>query len=256
MSNIRISFLIKVLLVTIILCGSFVSCSQNKGNEPTKLTTSQVTKLVNSYLKEHKVSPAYTSFRVGRFRLDDKDVRETYRKLDAAGVINLKIDTTVVSRTVKTGTNYWTGRAEYATKKQTIYTLTTELTEATRKYLVETNPFTSNSDPDMEQPTIGDFPEFHLDEVIFDTPEIEEGEEASKVVYAKGTDISLVKVRNISIDPKSKDSASFECILQNGTVTPAYRVINKEYDNQKTLIHGTLKFYLDKGWTVTNMSGK
>lgn len=256
MKRICISSTLGLIFSVVVLSFSFVSCDSNNGNEPTKLSASQVTKLVTSYMKEHQVSPAYTQFSIGRFRCDDKDAREVYRKLEAAGVISLKIDTTHVTRTVKTGTDWWTGKAQYSKKNQTMFTLTTELTEETRKYLVENNPFKQTTDPDMDQPSIGDYPEFHLDEVVFDTPDIEEGEDASKIVYAKGTEISLVKVRNIMVDPESKDSAWFECILQNGKVTPAYRVIEKSYDDQKTLMYGELHYFVDKGWTIVGLSNK
>lgn len=243
--------------VSLIIVGLFgISCTSQPTNEPTKLTEGKVTKLVTSYMKENQISQAFTKFSVGRFRCDDKATREMYRKLEAAGVITLKIDTTVVSRTVKTGTNYWTGKAEYSTKKQTIYTLTTSLAGDTQSYLVENNPFKKTTDPDMEQPEIGDYPEFHLDEVVFDTPDVQEGEEAFKTVYAKGTSVSLVKVRNIRISQKSKDCAWFECILQNGQVTPAYRVIKRSYDNEKKLFHGKLQYYVDKGWTIVGFSDK
>ena len=243
------------LFITIILSASLASCSSSNGNEPTKISKSQVEKLVKTYMKEHQISPAYAKFSVGRFRCDNKDTRELYRKLEAAGVITLKIDTTKVTRKVKTGTD-WYGRAQYSTKTQTLYTLTTGLKDETQGYLIDKNPFKATTDPDMEQPEIGDFPEFHLDEVIFDTPEIEEGEKAYKTVYAKGTEVTLVKVRNIRVSPTSKDCAWFECILQNGQVTPAYRVIKKSYDNEKMLFYGKLQYYVDKGWAIVGFSSK
>ncbi len=240
----------------IILSISLVSCSSKQVNEPTRLTENQVSKLINSYIKEHQISPTYTQFSVGKFRCDDKNSRELYRKLDIAGVISLNIDTTVVTRSVRTGTDYWTGKPLYSKKNQTVYTLTTSLTEDTQKYLVESSPFKEISDPDMAQPAIGDYPEFHLDEVVLNAPEVEEGEEAYKTVYAKGTSISLVKVRNIRVNQTNKDCAWFECILQNGRVTPAYRVIKKRYDNEKMLFYGKLQYYVDKGWSIVGFSQK
>lgn len=244
-----------IVIATAIIGVGFTSCS-NKGNEPTPLSESQVSKIVNSFLKDKQISPAYTHFSVGRFRCDDKDSREMYRKLQAAGVITLKIDTTEVTRKVKTGTDWWSGRPKYAEKTQTMFTLTTTLTNETQKYVLEENPSKDTADPDMKQPEIGDFPEFHLDEVVYDTPDIEEGESAYKVVYTKGTEISLYKIRNIKVNQQLKDCASFECILQNGEVTPAYRVINKTYNNEKVLLFGKLQYFIDKGWTVVNLSSE
>ena len=242
------------LLLFVIISTCAVSCSSNQRNEPTILSESKVDKLVSSYLKEHQISPVYANFSIGKFRCDDKDSRDVYRKLEAAGVVTLKIDTTEISKKVKTGTDWWSGIAEYANKTQKIYTLITSLTEETQKYIIDKVPSKNYTDPDMEQPAIGDFPEFHIDEVTYDANDVKEKEETSKVVFTKGTEFSLIKVRNIRIDQERKDCAWFECILQNGKVTPAYRVLNKSYDNQKMLFYGRLQYFIDKGWSITSFS--
>ena len=242
-----------VMPLIIVFCSCIISCS-SQNNDPTPLSESKVAKLVDSFIKDKQLTPAYADFTVGRFRCDKKESREVYRKLEAAGVITLKIDTTYVTKKVKTSHDYWTGRDYYENKTKTLYTLTVALTDATKEYVLDEAPSKKAIDPDMEQPKIGDFPEFHIDEVVYDIPDIKEGEAASKTIYTKGTEISVFKVRNIRINQNRKDQAWFECILQNGRVTPAYRVKSETYDNEKTLLYGVLQYYVDKGWTIVDIS--
>lgn len=238
----------------LVLVTTFSSCSSGEGNEPSSLSTKKVTKMVNKYLKEKQDNVRYAHFNVGRFRCDKKEERDMYRKLELAGVITLNIDTTKTSTKVKTGRDYWAGKDIYETKTRTMYTMTVGLTDETQKYLLDESPSKPVYDPDMVQPVFGDFPEFHLDEVVYDTPEVKEGEEASKLVYVKGTDVSLLKVRNLELNPQNKCEAFCEIILQNGKVTPAYRVLHKSYDNEKFLVYGQLNYYIDKGWTIVRVS--
>lgn len=239
------------LFVPVIL---FSSCSSESDMEPSALSTRQLSKMVNAYLKENKENVKYASFNVGRFKCDKKEDRDVYRKLEMAGVITLNIDTTKTSSRVVVGRDWWTGKEEYETRTRTVYTMTVDVTDQTKKYMLEEFPSEAVKDPDMVQPDFGDFPEFHLDGVEHDTPEVKEGTGASRPVYVKGTDISVVKVRNIELDPVNKYEAYFEFILQNGKVTPAYRVLNESYDNEKFLMHARLRYYVDKGWTIVKVA--
>ena len=236
------------------LALALMAASCGTGNEPSRLTAGTAKKLAVAYLTEHKITPQYVSFTVGRFECNDKDSRKKYRELEAAGIITLAIDTTTITRTVENGYDYWTGRRKYSKKTERHFTLTTTLTEEAEAQAEKQRPNRNYVDPDMVQPERGDFPEFHLDEVTYNTPDVKESEPASKSVYFKGTDLTVIKVRNIKMDPTNRDKAEFEAVIQNGLVTPAYRVFFKEYDYEKSLCKIKLQYYLDKGWAVTEFT--
>lgn len=248
-------FISRVYLFSLLaLVIPFSSCSSESDMEPAALSGRQISKMVRTYLKDNKADTRYASFNIGSFKCDRKEDRDVYRKLEAAGVITLNIDTTKVSSRVKVRTNWWTGMEEYETRTRTVYTMTVDVTDETRRYMLDGCPAMAVDDPDMIQPVLGDFPEFHVDEEVSDTPVVEG--DSPKLVYVKGTDISLVKVRNIEIDPINKREAICEFIIQNGKVTPAYRVLQKSYENQKFLMYAKLKYYVDKGWTIVRVAGR
>ncbi|MBR1414448.1 MAG: hypothetical protein IJ570_01105 [Prevotella sp.] len=146
----------------------FTSCSQ----DPNKLPTGVVEDLVEELLEESGQEQSFVNIPVGTFELNDQHARAMLMKLQAAGVVNYKVDRYAWwNKTLEIHNYYQWYNSTHERIGNTYYdfeehfVVTVSLTEEAKKYQVDSIPQPKQKeDEDMKQPDVNpdQFPENNI----------------------------------------------------------------------------------------------